>query len=118
MSNQFRRGEIAIYIGPSRGRVSGCLAPWAYGEEVKIAAVVSDNEKLGYNINHRKFWYDIEGSTIMVAETSLRKRPDDKPFTSWFEKTILTDCLPVQDTIESTMRHVARNLEQFAGRGK
>jgi hypothetical protein len=49
-----------------------------------------------------------EGKKLQYFADELRKRPDDKPFSSWYREHIITDPIAVPN-LEKTMRKVQAN---------
>lgn len=105
---KFALNEIVVYAGTPSTKREKCMDN-VLGQECQIIggrgqyrSKSTGNEYPDHY--HVQFRSGFDG---FVLETSLRKRPDDKPFTSWFEKTILLDCRPTEETIKRTMANIS-----------
>jgi hypothetical protein len=116
----FKVGEIAIANFPG---------VWTYGKEALIVRIVTSGKRrsdpgpprtgLRYEVeidgsSDSRFY---EGKKLQYFADELRKRPDDKPFSSWYREHIITDPIAVPN-LEKTMKHVQSNLQTYTeGRG-
>lgn len=108
---KFELNEVVIYVGPAVGPHTKQVAPWKHGQEIQIERVydpqnppTSDKWRGSYGTQY----YLIDG--INVPECYLDKKPDDQPFTSWFQENIITDIRPTETQVRIGLKGI---LEPF-----
>jgi hypothetical protein len=108
---KFQKGDVCEIVYVRNSNRPGHERYWKPGY---LVTVVSRECGLSpYFFVPYEYVVEHEYGIAYVLGDQLRKRPDDKPFTSWFREHIITDPI-AEETIKRTLANMA---DYTGGRG-